>query len=301
VELATALMQAAQTAYQQLDRTAARRLAERAASALTGSPDVPVEIALTTLTAVLDVEDGRQPAEATRRIRGCWSLVHGQPIPDMLVVFLAYSQHRCSWLVGRPEWAREALDQLQDRVGPTGDHAVLLATEHVARGRGEAARRRLAPVLDGSTRCTYPLALQQAWLAEAVLAAQSGQRARGHEALVAALGIAEEQGSLRPFLDVPGIVDLLDEDVSRFGRLDDLVADIRSAEQDRGQDNRLALTPKELELLSDLPAQLTLEEIADRHQVSVNTVKTHVRSIYLKLGAQSRRQAVASARRRGLL
>ena len=96
-------------------------------------------------------------------------------------------------------------------------------------------------------------------------------------------------------------MDLLDEDVSRFGRLDDLVAVIRSAEQDRGQGNRPALTPKELELLSDLPAQLTLEEIADRHQVSVNTVKTHVRSIYLKLGAQSRRQAVAAARRRGLL
>jgi LuxR family maltose regulon positive regulatory protein len=156
-------------------------------------------------------------------------------------------------------------------------------------------------VLDGSTPCAYPLALQQAWLVEAVLAAQSGQRARGHEALSVALGIAEEQGSLRPFLDMPGVVDMLDEDVSRFGRLDDLVAVIRSAEQDRGQDNRLALTPKELELLSDLPAQLTLEEIADRHQVSVNTVKTHVRSIYLKLGAQSRRQAVASARRRGLL
>ena len=61
------------------------------------------------------------------------------------------------------------------------------------------------------------------------------------------------------------------------------------------------LTPKELDVLTDLPAQLTLEEIAERHQVSLNTVKTHVRSIYLKLGAQSRRQAISSARRRGLL
>jgi LuxR family maltose regulon positive regulatory protein len=100
---------------------------------------------------------------------------------------------------------------------------------------------------------------------------------------------------------MPGVVHMLDEDGSRFGRLDSVVAAIRAAESDRGQDNRPALTPKELELLSDLPAQLTLEDIAARHQVSVNTVKTHVRSIYLKLGAQSRRQAVASARRRGLL
>jgi LuxR family transcriptional regulator, maltose regulon positive regulatory protein len=30
-------------------------------------------------------------------------------------------------------------------------------------------------------------------------------------------------------------------------------------------------------------------------------VKTHVRSIYLKLGAQSRRQAIDAARQRGLL
>jgi LuxR family maltose regulon positive regulatory protein len=301
VELATALLQAAQTAYQQLDRTAARQLAERARSALAGSPDLPVEIALTTLLAVLDVEDGQQPAEATRRMRRCWALVRGHPIPVLLVTYLAYSQHRCSWLIGRLDWAREALDELRQRVGAGGDHEVLLATEHLARGRGEAARRRVAPVLDGSLPCAYPPALPQAWLIEAVLAAQAGQRARGHEGLTAALAIADEQGALRAFLDMPGISDMLDEDVSRFGRLDAVVESIRAVEQDHEQVARPALTPKEIELLSDLPAQLTLEEIAARHQVSVNTVKTHVRSIYLKLGAQSRRQAVASARRRGLL
>src|SRR3954452_7488810 len=223
VELAIAILQAAQTAYQQLDRVAARRLAERAGSALVGSPDVPVAIALTTLVAVLDVEEGRDPAEATRRLRSCWARVRGQPIPVLLVVYLAYSQHRCSWLIGRPEWAREALDELRQRVGPGGDLEVLVATEHLARGRGDAARRRLAPVLDGRTPCVYPLSLQQAWLAEAVLAAQAGQRARGHQALAAALGIAEEQGALRPFLDMPGITAMLDEDVSRFGRLDSVV------------------------------------------------------------------------------
>jgi LuxR family transcriptional regulator, maltose regulon positive regulatory protein len=301
VEVATALLQAAQTAYQQLDRTGARRLAERARSALTGSSDVPVEIALTTLVAVLDVDDGRQPADATRRIRSCWALVRGQPIPVLLVMYLVHSQHRCSWLVGRPDWAREALDELRQRAGPGGDLEVLIATEHLSRGRGDAARSRLAPVLDGRTPCAYPLSLQQGWLAEAVLSAQAGQRARAHEALAMALGIAEEQGALRPFVDMPGVAALLDEDVSRFGRLDHVAASIRSARQDHGHVARPALTPRELQLLTDLPAQLTLEEIADRHQVSVNTVKTHVRSIYLKLGAQSRRQAVASARRRGLL
>jgi LuxR family maltose regulon positive regulatory protein len=35
--------------------------------------------------------------------------------------------------------------------------------------------------------------------------------------------------------------------------------------------------------------------------VSVNTVKTHIRSIYTKLGVSSRRDAVARARERDLL
>jgi LuxR family transcriptional regulator, maltose regulon positive regulatory protein len=46
---------------------------------------------------------------------------------------------------------------------------------------------------------------------------------------------------------------------------------------------------------------LTAEEIAVRHTVSVNTVKTHLRSLYRKLGAPNRREAVAAGRRLCLL
>jgi LuxR family maltose regulon positive regulatory protein len=299
--MAAALHQGAQTLYQQLDSAGARNLAERAGSALAGSSDVVLEAALTTLVAVLDVEDGRQPAEAARRIQGCWPRAGDQPMPGLLVTYIAYTQHRCSWLAGRPDWAKGALDELRQRLGPVGELEVLRATEHLARGRGEAARRRVAPVLAGTLRCAYPLSVQQAWLIEAVLAVRSGQWARGHDALRAALVIADELGALRPFLDMPGVPALLDEDVARFGRLDPLVDRIRAAAQQPGQRAAVPLTPKELELLTDLPAQLTLEEIAARHQVSVNTVKTHVRSLYQKLGARSRRAAIVAARRRGLL
>jgi LuxR family maltose regulon positive regulatory protein len=222
-------------------------------------------------------------------------------LPTSLVAHLARTQHRCSWLVGRPEWAREALRELRVRVGPGGEVEVLTATEHLVRGRRDAARRRLAPVLDGRVGCAHPLTLQQAWLVEAVLAAQEGQHERCHEALQAALDLADELGALRAFLDMPRVPALLDEDASRFGRLDPLVAAIRSAARTRDRSAYAPLTPRELELLTDLPAQLTLEEIAERRQVSLNTVKTHVRAIYLKLGAQSRRQAVSAARQRGLL
>jgi LuxR family maltose regulon positive regulatory protein len=50
-----------------------------------------------------------------------------------------------------------------------------------------------------------------------------------------------------------------------------------------------------------LGSSLTQSELASALYVSVNTLKTHVRSIYRKLDAASREEAVARARERGLL
>jgi LuxR family transcriptional regulator, maltose regulon positive regulatory protein len=61
------------------------------------------------------------------------------------------------------------------------------------------------------------------------------------------------------------------------------------------------LTTRELELLIELPSLRTAEEIASSMRVSVNTVKTHIRGIYRKLGVTNRRDAVLIARRQGLL
>jgi LuxR family transcriptional regulator, maltose regulon positive regulatory protein len=61
------------------------------------------------------------------------------------------------------------------------------------------------------------------------------------------------------------------------------------------------LTPGELAVLRELPSLLSLGEIAAARAVSINTVKTHVRSIYRKLGVEGRREAVEAGRRRGLL
>jgi ATP/maltotriose-dependent transcriptional regulator MalT len=46
---------------------------------------------------------------------------------------------------------------------------------------------------------------------------------------------------------------------------------------------------------------MTNEEISQALYVSVNTVKTHLRSTYKKLGVRSRREAIATGRRLGLL
>ncbi len=61
------------------------------------------------------------------------------------------------------------------------------------------------------------------------------------------------------------------------------------------------LTDTELRVLRYLPSNLTVAEIAGEIYLSVNTIKTHLRSIYAKLDAHSRSQAVEHARDLGLM
>ena len=61
------------------------------------------------------------------------------------------------------------------------------------------------------------------------------------------------------------------------------------------------LSPAELRVLSHLPGDLTAQGIAAELYLSPNTVRTHLRHIYAKLGAHSRREAVTRAQERGLL
>jgi LuxR family maltose regulon positive regulatory protein len=54
-------------------------------------------------------------------------------------------------------------------------------------------------------------------------------------------------------------------------------------------------------VLRYLPTNLTGPEIARELSISTNTVKSHIRSLYAKLGTHRRADAVESARARGLL
>ena len=62
-----------------------------------------------------------------------------------------------------------------------------------------------------------------------------------------------------------------------------------------------ALTAAELRVLPFLPTYLSFQEIAERLMISRNTVKTHAMSIYGKLWASSRGEAVERAVEMGLL
>jgi LuxR family maltose regulon positive regulatory protein len=61
------------------------------------------------------------------------------------------------------------------------------------------------------------------------------------------------------------------------------------------------LSERELSVLRFLPSQLSQREIANELYVSLNTVKTHCKAIYRKLGVDGRKPAVQTARERGLL
>jgi LuxR family maltose regulon positive regulatory protein len=66
-------------------------------------------------------------------------------------------------------------------------------------------------------------------------------------------------------------------------------------------DGQPPLTDREIAILALLPGPMTQRDLAAALFVSPNTLKTHLRSIYRKLGAQSRADAVLRARRSGLL
>lgn len=61
------------------------------------------------------------------------------------------------------------------------------------------------------------------------------------------------------------------------------------------------LTPREGDVLRLLARGLTYEEIGSSLDVSLNTIRTHVRSIYGKLDVTTKTEAAVEAIKRGLL
>jgi DNA-binding NarL/FixJ family response regulator len=66
-------------------------------------------------------------------------------------------------------------------------------------------------------------------------------------------------------------------------------------------DDAPGLTPRERDILREIAAGHSYAEAAARVGVAVSTVETHIRSLYKKLQAHSKTQAVAQARSWGLL
>jgi LuxR family maltose regulon positive regulatory protein len=120
-----------------------------------------------------------------------------------------------------------------------------------------------------------------------------------------ALAIAEPHGAYRPFLEagmgVHSAIAILIPPASRAvafaARVRERFVCQLPASGTRADVESPPLTLSELAVLRLLPSYLTNQEIADALFLSVNTVKTHLRSVYRKLGVTSRRSAIARGRR----
>jgi DNA-binding CsgD family transcriptional regulator len=66
----------------------------------------------------------------------------------------------------------------------------------------------------------------------------------------------------------------------------------------READGHALLTPRELEVLAALAEGMTNKAIARRLNISLHTVKFHIESLFRKLGARTRTEAVAKASER---
>ena len=63
----------------------------------------------------------------------------------------------------------------------------------------------------------------------------------------------------------------------------------------------ISLTEREMAVLRLLRGSLTLPEIAAELELSPDTIKTHTRVIYRKLGVHNRRDAVSRGQQAGIL
>jgi LuxR family maltose regulon positive regulatory protein len=225
--------------------------------------------------------------------------------PEWLAREITVSRGRLLIIMGRAEEALAAVDRFPEPDPP--DVVVLRAAALAARGEPETAREVIRPLI-ASTALSVPTAVD-AWLVLATVAARIGDRDDARDALHHALRLATPEAHRRP-------VQMVWAQLRRVLRDDDgLAAEYRALHGALSAAHRGALSGpvpadlviveplsrREMEVLQGMAAMLPTEEIAATLFVSINTVKTHVRSILRKLSAARRNEAVRRARQFGLI
>ena len=209
--------------------------------------------------------------------------------------------------LGDTERAEQALADLSERDRDRREIRIAAAALRLAQHDPAAATATLAPVLDGSITGGWRSWLAEAFLLEAIARDALDDPAGAGRALERALDLAEPDGALLWFLLHPA-PELLERHARQRSAHSALIAQILDLAAN-GPAPQLAeprapldpLSRSEIRVLRYLPTHLTAPEIASELSVSTSTVKTHLRNLYVKLGAHSRAEAVASARALGLL
>jgi LuxR family maltose regulon positive regulatory protein len=209
--------------------------------------------------------------------------------------------------LGETERVRRALAALPPDMVKTPQMRVATAALRLAEDDLEGVTDALEPVIaaDDVTDTRWWI---QALLLEAI--AHDGLRDAGgaSRALERALDLAEPTGLKLPFLFFPA-ARLLERHRRAGTAHASLVADILTllagraptAASTAAQGLDDPLSDSELRVLRYLPTNLPAPEIASELFVSVNTIRTHMRHVYAKLGVHRRAEAVQRARDLGLL
>ena len=279
-----------------LDAAGAARALDRAEATLRDSPERGLQLVLALERSRLLLDAGQPSAAATALRVGRFRLGE-HPVPSALRGALGAHEARVLLALGEGERARAALD--------APDAPALV--------------RARALLLDGDpTGALECLTDQPTEAPVTTLVEAQTLRAVAHDALLdhegAAAAIeraldAAERHDLRRCLLVAGrgLLPVLHRHVrgaTAHGALAaELVTILEGPAAGRAVPLLLTdvLTERELAILRFLPTIMSNQEIARQLYVSVNTVKTHLKQVYRKLGVANRRDAIERARELHLL
>ena len=178
----------------------------------------------------------------------------------------------------------------------------------LAEGDPAAALAAVAGVLDGTAPVLGYVTVVEAHLLAGLAHRELGDRRAASQAAERALALAEQDRVILPFAMTgsAGLLEALPRHQTAHGALlADILDVLHGSSPPAGQPPSLppaeALSPGELRVLRYLPTNLSRPEIAGELSVSLNTVSTHLRSIYAKLQVRDRSSAVRRARELRLL
>ena len=215
---------------------------------------------------------------------------------------LAVAEFQNSVRLGRHAAARTVQSWFIERAGETAETLLMRAWSDVAAGHNDSARSTLRRITDGGVDAVLPSTLVDALLQETALAVHAEDHFAARRALQVAVDIAAPLDLIRPFVHAgPVVRELL---AQRYGSLEaagTFGGRALAAGASGGRALESVLSRREFAVLELLPSLRSMDEIASDLTVSINTLKSHIRSIYSKLGVSSRRCAVLAAHEHGLI
>ncbi len=214
---------------------------------------------------------------------------------------------------GKAQSVEQALAGMGEQERDQGEMRNAMAVLRFAQDDPEAATLALAPVIDGSAALVNAHLWEvQAWLLEAIARDALRDAGAARRALEHALDLAAPEDLIFPFLfnPAPGLLERHRRLGTAHATLISEILNVLAGRKPAGPAGheragerglREPLSQSEIRVLHYLPTKLSAPEIADQLYLSVNTVKTHMRHVYDKLGVHRRHEAMEKARALGLL